>query len=755
MRMRQIKLWTFFICATILFGASTAINGATFAPSDPSFPTEPAGRDPASVRPEDSPAERELIRICQDVLPDDLWDRIEAVDREPDGLFATLLMTTPEADALVLRGIPLERQNLADYLARFAPVTTLERKTSLKSFDAVRNRIVPPPIKRHPFGESDPCTNSSLIHLTYDEYHDLADGQCFLENLASAYPEITRWVDLTQRYGIEPTADGRHLYALKITDHPTQEESNEEKILFTGVTHAREWVTHEMMLYLAEYLTTRYSFDPEVQRIVDHSEVWLVPVVNQDGFEYSWSTDRLWRKNRRPLPDNQFGVDINRNYDSQWGHDDRGSSGKISSETYRGPSAASEPEARVIQHLLTDERFSIAISYHSYSQMVVYPWCYTTYILPQSYTSLRALGKKYAKLAQHVDGKDYVTGQGSYALYLTNGCFEDYAYGVAGALAMTVEMRPRTSDEGGFLLPEDEILPAIEENLVGALWLMANVAGATEITDSDSVASLPDGNGSVFFSLPLTPAHQNPSDSLGVPSSSLDHLTAWMDDFLHRPPIWPRWGEWPEEFEGVGCGRGYFIESDGIPSQWVSALTSCRVLPYVFEDGAEVPLSNYQGDPNHPALNVIGIPSRLPVLMRDIRVIKRRLKPIGQSSNGERESILDVRTAIEDMHANKPWIDWTWESMDDTGSPVYSNPSGIGGTSLTVEPFRAYFVHANVPSWNFGSTSSHNAMYLLKFPPSIAFDFPDCNHNGVSDTSDLADGLSPDDNHNGIPDECE
>ena len=122
--------------------------------------------------------------------------------------------------------------------------------------------------------------------------YSLDEGVAFLQDIADAYPQITALVSL----GL--TVEGRDIWALKITDQPDIDEPEEERILFTGLTHAREWATHEMMLYMVQYLTSGYDTDPEVRHIVDNAVVWLVPAVNPDGYRYSWFVDRMWRKNR-------------------------------------------------------------------------------------------------------------------------------------------------------------------------------------------------------------------------------------------------------------------------------------------------------------------------------------------------------------------------------------------------------------------------------------------------------------------------
>jgi carboxypeptidase T len=112
--------------------------------------------------------------------------------------------------------------------------------------------------------------------------------------------------------------------------------------------------------------------------MADKHTRWVAPMVNPDGHEYSRTEDRWWRKNRRPNPDGSFGVDPNRNYGYLWGTLDVSTSSHVpSDETYVGPHAFSEPETRAMRDLIAGERFRGVITYHSFSQLILYPWGYT------------------------------------------------------------------------------------------------------------------------------------------------------------------------------------------------------------------------------------------------------------------------------------------------------------------------------------------------------------------------------------------
>ncbi len=708
---------------------------------------------PANVEPG---GEQYLVRIPLAELaglPPHLRARFdgESVDVTPDGPLAVLLLGAGDLAELQRRVPNAERlSSLSDYLVQFAPRNTLARKPErLAAYAPLAARLAPAMPGEAARGV-DPCAEPVLSLQPYDEYHTLAEGECFLNNLAAAFPEITQLVSIGQ------SIEGRDIWALRVTDNPDTVEPEEQQILFTGVTHAREWVTFEQVLYLAEYLTTRYATDPQVRQVVDNSVIWLVPAVNPDGFVFSWEYQRMWRKNRRQASFGTYGVDLNRNYDFHWGHDDVGSSGMPSAETYRGDAPASEPETQAIQALLTQEQFAIAVSYHSYSQLCLHPWGYTPNVLTQSHTVLTALANKYVKLVHGVHGVRYTPGPAAYTIYQTNGDFTDYAYGRHGVLAFTPELRPASAAEGGFLLPEEQILPTVEENTAAAMWLMLNVANAFEYVrpDGQTLIETP-AAGPNHFALSLAPTSQKPAAALGFPMSAAPQWHAWRDDLEYQPPGWAAMDADYEAaaVEGGGSGRGYRLDIYGPELlDWATGLTSYRVLPYVFEDGAEILLSNVQ-----PGLNFLGVPTRAALLLQDIAV-EQRILAAGQSYDGKLNygvKVLDERTAVQDAEAPAPWLDWTWEYVDSAGGVHRSHPTGEAGADPAVQPFRAYHVNVNVPSYKFGSRDEVEPVYVLRLPGFIAFDFPDCNYNATDDAVDIAAGTSLDCNNNGIPDECD
>jgi len=262
------------------------------------------------------------------------------------------------------------------------------------------------------------------------------------------------------------SVEGRDIWAIKISDNVATDEA-EPAILFVGGHHAREWIAVDVPFLLAQKLLDDYPTDSRVRNYVDSGEIWVLPLLNPDGHQYSVTDNRLWRKNRANNGDGTFGVDLNRNYSYEWGGS--GSSGSTFSETYRGPAAFSEPETKILRDFAVQNQIRAMISYHSYSQLVLFPWGYTNDPAPDE-ALLSQLAGTLADSIFNVSSVRYTPEQSS-DLYIASGDATDWLYGETRVPAFTIELRPRSSAPG-FLLPESEIQPTFHENYPAALFLI-------------------------------------------------------------------------------------------------------------------------------------------------------------------------------------------------------------------------------------------------------------------------------------------
>jgi carboxypeptidase T len=295
-------------------------------------------------------------------------------------------------------------------------------------------------------------------------YHSVQTLEQELKTLAASRPEI---VELQE---IGRSVEGRTIWALRIGER----KGNARKLLFMGCHHAREWIAVEVPFLLADHLVKNASQDP-VKQWLSQGEIWVAPMVNPDGHEYCRTTERLWRKNRRPNADGSFGVDPNRNYGYMWGTLNVPTSSQVpSDDTYVGPRAFSEPETRAVRDLIGRELFRGVITYHSYSQLILYPWGYTStpIVDPTDLQKISTLAQRMADLIKGVHGEVYTPEQSS-SLYPTAGDTTDWTYGAYGIPSYTIELRPTDVASGGFILPADQIQPTWEENRDAALEFIA------------------------------------------------------------------------------------------------------------------------------------------------------------------------------------------------------------------------------------------------------------------------------------------
>jgi len=248
----------------------------------------------------------------------------------------------------------------------------------------------------------------------------------------------------------------------------TGHSGQKQAIFVDGGIHAREWIAPAVVLYFMEQLIYNPNNDPDVEHILNSFDVYLLPVVNPDGYEHSRTgiNSRLWRKNRRYDRSGCYGVDLNRNFPFMWDPQVGGSSNPCS-DVYSGQYGESEPETQALAVFLRHNGPHIAayLTLHSYGQMWLYPWGYTT-AYPRDSSDLHAAATAGLNALQSKYGTQYEIGSSTNVLYAAAGGSDDFAKGVAGIkYAYTLELR----DTGryGFLLPEHLILPTSQETFAG------------------------------------------------------------------------------------------------------------------------------------------------------------------------------------------------------------------------------------------------------------------------------------------------
>jgi hypothetical protein len=323
--------------------------------------------------------------------------------------------------------------------------------------------------------------------------YDGPDGlRQYMYDLEAANEDILDLEVIGTTYGTDPEGDGpdtpREIIALRLSADDIEgsdDDGSKPAVLYSSTIHAREWIATEVNRRLLEWFIKGWREEkPDVVDILDSTELWFVLVQNPDGYQYTFDVDRLWRKNLR---DNDGvagissldGVDGNRNFGEHWNFDDEGSGTITSDETYRGPEPFSEPETQAIRDLLIEIHPTYHISYHSFGQLLLYPFGFqvnTPSADDPIYVAWAGTDKTPAV-------KGYDPGVGA-DLYTTNGEQTDYAAAAQGSLAITPELG-EGKEGNGFEFPDSEAQIQHEFNINKDFA----VAAARSATDPDDPVS--------------------------------------------------------------------------------------------------------------------------------------------------------------------------------------------------------------------------------------------------------------------------
>ncbi len=290
-------------------------------------------------------------------------------------------------------------------------------------------------------------------------FYTLTEINAELDSMYMMYPNI-----ITQKFSVGLSIENRQIYAVKISDNPNVNES-EPQVHMNALIHAREPQAMMTIMYYMYYLLENYGTDPEVTYLVNNREIYFIPCINVDGYEYNRINNPggggMWRKNRRNNG-GSYGVDLNRNFGYMWGYDDIGSSGTPSSETYRGPSAFSEPESQAIRNYTNSKNFKTALNYHTSGNYLLYPWGYINSPTPDN-----AIFVEYSDDMVAYNG--YENGQPPQILYEVNGSTDDWMYGEQTTKPKIFAMTPEVGTTG-FWPTQAEIFPLAIENLMPNLY---------------------------------------------------------------------------------------------------------------------------------------------------------------------------------------------------------------------------------------------------------------------------------------------
>ncbi|NOX85906.1 MAG: T9SS type A sorting domain-containing protein [Chlorobi bacterium] len=291
-------------------------------------------------------------------------------------------------------------------------------------------------------------------------YYTLDEIYRELDSMAIKYPDL-----ITSRQTLSDdtlTVENRKMWWVKISDNP-QTDEDEPEILYTALHHAREAITGQQMIFYMWYLLENYETDSLIRYIVDNTEMYFIPVLNPDGYEYNYTTNPngggMWRKNRKDNGDGTYGVDLNRNYGYYWGYNDIGSSPYTWDETYRGVSAFSESETKNIRDFCNAREFLFTLNYHSYGNMLLSPWGYTSTPPPDNDNFL-AFGD-YLTMENN-----YTYGPANVTIYEVNGDSDDWMYGEQDTKNAIYAYTPEAGNgNDGFWPSVSRIIPLCKEQM--------------------------------------------------------------------------------------------------------------------------------------------------------------------------------------------------------------------------------------------------------------------------------------------------
>lgn len=297
-------------------------------------------------------------------------------------------------------------------------------------------------------------TSSAFSH---SNYNDLQDIYGILDKLESENPLVSTYVAGT-------SLEGR---LIRVAQVSVGGDRTRQVVWIDCGIHAREWISPATCQWVLDQLTSGYNVDPAITELLDTYDFHILPVVNPDGYAFSWEEDRLWRKNRHPYNETCVGVDLNRNFDSHFGG--IGSSNIHCLPIYHGEMAFSELETQAVRDSLTSlkGRLKAYFALHSFSQKWMFPYGYN-FEKPENYDELLRVASIGAEALFAVNGTEYSVGSQAITIYPNAGTAVDWVYDSLGVSYTYIIELPDKGDYG-FLLPSSFIVPVGQETWAGIM----------------------------------------------------------------------------------------------------------------------------------------------------------------------------------------------------------------------------------------------------------------------------------------------
>ncbi len=312
-------------------------------------------------------------------------------------------------------------------------------------------------------------------------YYTMQEVYNQLDSMAARYPHL---VSNRTVLGPNMTHQGRQQYVVKISDNVHLDESDEPNVLYTALMHAREPGGMMCVIFYMQWLLENYGIDPRATFVINNTQMYFVPVLNPDGYEINRISNPtgggMWRKNARNNG-SSTGVDLNRNWPHEWGYDDVGSSTNPASDVYRGPAPGSEPELMNLIAFANERNFRTALNYHSFGELLIYPWGYDVLITPD-HSNFRRAAKAMTEQNFYRFGLAYQT-----VGYVANGVSDDWFYAEQTTKDKTFAFTPEVGILG-FWPPPAQIIPIAQENALANLLIAFYATRYDALADASAEA---------------------------------------------------------------------------------------------------------------------------------------------------------------------------------------------------------------------------------------------------------------------------
>ncbi len=294
---------------------------------------------------------------------------------------------------------------------------------------------------------------------SYGGFYSTNELLAILDQMRSLYPNL-----ISIKSSIGNSVEGRPIYMVKISDNADVDEP-ESELFLNALHHAREPMSLSQLVYFMWHVLENYGNNEEITTLINCTEMYIVPIVNPDGYLYNQTNSPngggMWRKNRKNNGNGTFGVDINRNYGYFWGYNNSGSSSNTGSETFRGTSAFSEPETQAIRNFCNNHDFVASMDFHSYGNYCIYPFGYSSTNNNPEISLFQQLGSYLTQENNFVAGNAYQT-----VSYVANGAGDDWKYGEQSTKNKIYSFTPEVGlGSDGFYPAQSRIIPLCESTL--------------------------------------------------------------------------------------------------------------------------------------------------------------------------------------------------------------------------------------------------------------------------------------------------